>query len=184
MLPSNLLPPGTEYFIAGGFAACPALAEDVDVWVPVDTLTASQPWETVWRARREMVAHLRAAGFVFTEVDGDFSPRDRKRLLFDSTFEGYRMPLPIYRAGVVTIPGHRLPYHIILVGANVDEVLSSFDISTHQVALTARGVVCGDQWTPITEEPKVILQKYTTDARLKKIRARYGFDKEPNAQTL
>jgi hypothetical protein len=33
MIPSYLLPEGTPYFVAGGWAACPALATDMDVWV-------------------------------------------------------------------------------------------------------------------------------------------------------
>lgn len=175
MIPRGLLPDALDQtaFIAGGFAACPALAEDVDVWVP------AVPGEC--EAMRTLIlAHLRAHNFDVTEQDGEGSPRRRfqqdtalakSQLL--STFEGYHMVLRLRRVGTVTISGHTLPYHIIVVEGDIDEVLSSFDISTHQIALTARGVVKGVDWTPLWEPPLVLADKYTTPDRVRKIRTRY-----------
>ena len=168
-------------FIAGGFAACPALAEDVDLWCPVDTTDANDPFVRVWEERDRVADSLRAAfGAWFTEHDGNDTVRSKPPLpphilhgKLRSTFEGYHLAIPIRRVGVLDIPGHSLPYHIIMVGADIDEVLSSFDISTHQVALTSRGVVRGEHYTAPFEPPVVIQQKYTTDARIARIRQRY-----------
>lgn len=175
MLPPNLLPAcyTDKAFIAGGYAACPALANDIDVWIPVDTGAAANPWDEVWTARRRLLDHLTAEGFTHTPEDNDGSPRDRNRLIVRSTFEGYNLPLPIYRVATVQVVGGSLPYHLIAVGTDLDEVLSSFDISTHQIALTTKGVVRGEHWTPTWEPPRVITAKYTTLARLEKIRNRY-----------
>lgn len=186
MLPVNLLPAPYDHtaFIAGGFAACPALAEDVDVWCPVDIMSAphDDPFELVWTERDRVVAYLhREFGSCFIEHDGINAKRHEVPTLpsirhgkLVTTFEGYHLPIAIRRAGMVTMEGCSLPYHIILVGGDVDEVLSSFDISTHAVALTRKGVVCSEYWTSPLEEPKVIHQKYTTDARLVKVKARYS----------
>lgn len=184
MLPVSLLP--TPYretaFIAGGFAACPALAADVDVWCPVDLMADdSDPFGLVWAERDRIVDWLKAQfGSAFVEHDASSSrrgdvptPPSFRHGQLVSTFEGYHLPIPIRRAGAVTIVGHALPYHIIVVGGDVDEVLSSFDITTHMVALTPRGVVVGEHYTPPFEEPRVITKKYTTEARMEKIRARY-----------
>ena len=174
MLPVNLLPSGVAAFIAGGYAACPALATDIDVWVSVDTHDAINPWDAVWTERLRLLNHLHQYfGFTVTEEDQTGSVRDRNRMIVRDTFEGYNLPLPIYRVATVRVEGASLPYHIIAVGAGLDEVLSSFDISTHQIALTEKGVVTGANWTPITEPPQVITEKFTTPARLEKIRARY-----------
>ncbi len=179
MLPLTLLPaPYNETaFIAGGYAACPGLAEDIDVWCPVDLTEpsgglASNPFEVVWNERDRVVKYLRAQfGEAFIEQDGVGTPRDRTKL--QTTFEGYNLPIPIRRAGSVTLEGCSLPYHIICVGGDVDEVLSSFDISTHAIALTPKGVVKDANWTPPMVEPKILLHKYTSAARFEKIRMRY-----------
>lgn len=185
MLPANLLPyPQDEAaFIAGGFAACPALAEDIDVWVPVDVTGVDDPFDAVWKMRDYLVAYLRQEfGAAFTEHDGMDSrrhvvptPPSQRHGKLLTTFEGYHLPIPIRRAGVVVVEGGSLPYHIIVVGGDVDEVLSSFDITSHMVALTRKGVVVGEHYTPPFEEPRVVTKKYTTEARLAKIRARYRF---------
>jgi hypothetical protein len=178
MLPNNLLPSDLQEiaFIAGGFAACPALASDVDVWVPVlgdvSVLNA---------ARTRILSHLRLHGFNFEEQDGRGSKREQfaldrslsRDIFVSSTFEGYHLSLLIRRVATVSAQGS-LPYHIIIVNGEVDDVLSSFDISTHQCALTVRGFVAGEDWTPLHEDPKVITLKYTTAERLLKIRNRYA----------
>mgnify|MGYP001573333737 CR=1 FL=1 len=176
MWPNYLLPEQYEQdaFIAGGFAACPALARDIDIWIPVAK-------ENVDFAREEILTHLASRQVNFTEEDGQGSPRGKRiadgtlnhdQLL--STFEGYFTKLSIRRVASIEVPGGSLPYHLIVVGGNIDEVLSSFDISTHQVALTHKGVVVGEHWTPVWAEPVVLTQKYTTPERLEKIRQRYA----------
>ena len=173
MIPKGLLPDGLQVFIAGGFAACPALATDVDIWISTAVGTCDD-------TRQYVLDHLNSHGFDYTEEDGEDSKRRRfqkdkalanAQLL--SNFEGYHHILGLRRVGEVRITGHSLPYHLIVVEGDVDEVLSSFDISTHQIALTEKGVVRGDHWTPIWERPFVIHEKYTTPDRLLKIQERY-----------
>lgn len=174
MIPKGLLPDGLgDVFIAGGFAACPALASDVDVWISTAEGTCED-------TRSFILDHLRAHQFEFVEQDGADSPRGRVQLdkslaksQLLSTFEGYFLVLGLRRVATVTLPGVSLPYHLIVVEGSVDDVLSSFDITTHQVALTEKGVVKGEHWTPIWELPQIIQAKYTTPARIEKIRARY-----------
>lgn len=180
MIPNDLLPPwahALQPFIAGGYAACPALAQDVDVWLPMPDFVE---WEQVQATRDQLARYLHETfGARFTVQDGQGSKRDtipawdRHRLL--SHAEGYVMPIPIYRAGSVDYPGASLPYHLIVVGGDVDDVLSSFDITTHQVALTSKGVVRGEQWTPPWVRGTVLHQKYTTPERMRKLEARYGW---------
>lgn len=178
MLPLDLLPADLQpnAFIAGGFAACPALAADIDVWVSINGDAAMLDAECA-----RVLAHLRdAAGYVYVEQDGEGSRREQfathpsmaRDQFVTSSFEGYHLSLRIRRVATVWKLG-KLPYHIILVNGDVDEVLSSFDISTHQCALTVRGFVTGEQWTPLNEPPLVITQKYTTDERIDRISARY-----------
>lgn len=183
MLPINLLPPPYDEtaFIAGGYAACPGLAEDIDVWCPVDIINVDDPFERVWSERNHIATWLHDHFSTFVEHDGPDSPRQTRprswhadHTQLNTTFEGYHLQIPIRRAGVVTLSGASLPYHIIAVGGDVDEVLSSFDITTHAIALTRKGVVKSEHWTSVLDEPRVINQKFTTDARLAKIRARYG----------
>ena len=176
MLPRDLLPSQFQHkaFIAGGYAACPALANDIDVWIPVYPIESRNPWEELVLTRKQILIHLEFArihrGFNVEEQDGDETVRATLR----STFEGYCLPLPIRRAAAVQIPGASLPYHLVLVAGDIDEVLSSFDISTHQIALTEYGVVKGEHWTPLWEPPVIIQHKFTTTARIEKIRARYS----------
>ena len=178
MIPERLLPEQyrTDAFIAGGFAACPALAADIDVWIPV-------PAGQCDFARLEILNYLNDKCIDFDEQDGEHSARRRfqdNRALANSqllsTFEGYHTVLFLRRVAIVRLVGASLPYHLIVVEGHIDEILSSFDISTHQVALTSNGVVRGEHWTPVTEPPVVITEKYTTPARIQKIRQRYGFN--------
>lgn len=177
MIPVNLLPADLQLdaFIAGGYAAFPALAADIDVWVPVKGGVLE-----LAAARERILAHVREMGVTIDEQDGEGSRREQfaaepslpRDQFITSTFENYHLTLRIRRVGTVTGLGE-LPYHIIVVDGDVDEVLGAFDISTHQCALTRRGFVRGEQWTPINAAPVVITEKYTTPERLAKIRYRY-----------
>lgn len=198
MIPKGLLPPELDEsaaFIAGGYAACPALATDVDIWITTGEIGDLDDWDKVYALRLRLLEWIRSTPVMsslritsFVEEDGDGTRRDPARSRvgrnstwftnLKSTHEGYIMVLPVRRVGVATIEGHSLPYQLIAVGGSVDDVLSSFDISTHQIALTSKGVVRGEHWTPLWEPPVVITTKYTTPARLEKIKARYQFCKE------
>jgi hypothetical protein len=64
---------------------------------------------------------------------------------------------------------------IILTDAqDIAQLLSSFDISTHQCAIDQdMNFIPGPGWTPITETPKVLRQGGKTAERMGKITERY-----------
>lgn len=156
MIPSYLLPEGTPYFVAGGWAACPALATDMDIWVISRT-----PAPT----RTELLDHFKMRLFVdeyeeerSDEVEGDV--------------DAYSNPLTL-KVARVSIGQKR--FHILVTSGDITDVLNGFDISTHQVAITDSGtVVRGYSWTPITEPPVKLKDTPTTDVRMLKIATRYG----------
>lgn len=170
MIPPFLLPEDyhPNAIIAGGYAACPAMANDIDVWVTavIDL-----------RAARDVIRHhLHDRAIVKRPGRGHIRSyvfEDDQRTE-SSNFEGYTMDVNIVKVAKVEIWGARLPYHILVTDANVDELLSAFDVSTHQVALTPLGVVTGESWTPINEPPAKLKNTPTTDARMEKIRSRYA----------
>lgn len=162
MLPKNLIPEGLTYFIAGGYAACPALASDIDVWVTVPIEDPLDPLTSMMKARGALFGHLTFQGFDFTEENVPHSKADRYISGTDL------MVWKLARINTST------PIHIMITEGTVDEVLEGFDISTHQVALTQdRGVVKGSGWTPITQYPRVLIWTLKTLDRLQKIVTRY-----------
>ena len=168
MIPRNLLPEGLVAFIAGGYAACPALAEDMDVWV--STRLSRKPVLPLPELRQLILDHLKQQGFMF-------APQDDTRQT-EAGLEGYEIEVNILKVAMVSGESlfesdYRLPIHILVTDANCSQVLEGFDISTHQVALTYDGPVVGRDWTPLTEEPVVLKNSPKTPARLEKIRNRY-----------
>jgi hypothetical protein len=156
MIPSYLLPEGTPYFVAGGWAACPALATDMDVWVTSDNPA---------RTRTEILEHFNAKLFAdeYEEERSDEVAGD---------VDAYSNPLTLKVARVLI--GQKR-FHILVTSGDISDVLNGFDISTHQVAITDSGtVVRGYHWTPVTEPPIKLKDTPTTNDRLIKIAARYG----------
>lgn len=160
MIPTNLLPEGTNYCIAGGFAACPALAQDKDVWVFASEI---EPGDAGHR-REELLKHLTEQGF-------EFEAEDETR-----NAHGYEGMIDILK--VATIRTNDIPIHLLVTTADsVFDLMESFDISTHQIALTPEGrVVRGSQFTSVTESPVKLRDTPTTDARMVKISQRYGLE--------
>ena len=164
MIGDYLLPASirSQAFIAGGFAACPALASDIDLWVSSKNLFADRldilAWLQQWGA--SFVEHPLPLVPALTEVDYQES------YLSNGT--------PVLKVATVTVPHHSKPVHIMVVMGDVNLTLAGFDISTHQVALTDNGVVLGPQWTSILVPPVMLLETANTRARLDKIARRYG----------
>ena len=159
MIPSNLLPANTDWFIAGGYAACPALASDRDVWVTAETSDMDA-------TRERILAHLETEFEKWQIVVLEPSQRQ----------EGtYALSLKVAR---VITPG--VPCEIIVTDAeNAHALIDGFDVSTHQIAILPNGmVVKGALWTSITERPIKLRDSDTTDARMVKIATRYGHVKE------
>lgn len=154
---------GQGWCIAGGYAACPGLATDCDVWVflqgfgggdaedfRVQILSNLKEWSSFW-------------GFAFTPEAND--P--------DRPTEFYDLGNDILCWKVAKLDDGR---HIILTDArDAAHLLENFDISTHQCALTSDGeFIKGSQWTPIDVPPVMLRDTPNTRDRMQKIEARYG----------
>jgi hypothetical protein len=148
-------------YIAGGWAACPALAQDMDVWILATNKQANDPDFKLEDLRaRVLKAMPRVTRAEDSDETGDYGGVEikiRKVCLIEDAF------------GVKV--------HVMVTDAPIIEtVLANFDISTHQVAIDYRGLVIrGNCWTPITQPPIVVEERRNehTEGRLKKITERY-----------
>lgn len=156
MIPRDLLPEGLTYFIAGGYAVCPALATDIDVWVRA-------PKGELEAYRQRILDYLQEKEVIFEET----KPSERQI----ETADYYDTEAFIQKVAIVN--EHFLPIHLLVTDASVDDVLASFDLSVCQVALTSYGVVTGRDWTPVTKPIAVVRNTPTTPARLEKYRKRF-----------
>lgn len=159
-------------FIAGGYAACPSLANDIDVWVPLGFIG-----RTTVEHDDEALAMSTARADILAHLEGEFFPYKAEENYVTSegsTDDGY----PIAVQKVARIESVHLPQsiHIMVSAGTIDDILGFFDISTHQVALTRSGCVKGPAWTPVTEMPRIIpgARSVQTPQRLLKIASRYG----------
>lgn len=161
MIPKGLLPPDLEgsAFIAGGYAACPALATDIDLWVYV-------AGESLADARDRILLWLQ------TEMWPYETQEDNRPQLAGSTIDGYS--IISVKVAIVRSPHLSHPIHIMVVNQSPVDLLETFDISTHQVAIVFGNVLKGSRWTPITQPPIMLKNTPTTPYRMIKIAARYG----------
>lgn len=164
MIPAGLLPEGTVWCIAGGWAACPALAADQDVWVLIDTEETS-----LEDAREQLLDHLRSYFATdpnaLAEVNDEriADPKD-----YDNTMVHILKVAEFYEA--------KRKIHVMVTDApSARYLLRTFDISTHQIAIEADGrVIKGDDWTPFSVPPVRLRETKTTSERMVKIAARYS----------
>lgn len=147
------------WFIAGGYAACPSMARDCDVWVLVSNGDGREVCESILRT-------LRRANVDFTEEEND--PE------VDQEF--YDLGDGVLNWRVAKINDTPQPRHILVTSAlNIQQLLDNFDISTHQCALSSDGeFIRGAQWTPLSATPRAFRMGTTTPERLKKIERRYA----------
>lgn len=177
MIP-GLFPTGMEWCIAGGFAACPALATDIDVWVYgllVDDMD---------RVRAELIAGFEA--FCATNnVNRPIWPE--KRYLFtpqteESSFLVYEQESAyIQKVGVVYLPRSSKvkPIHVMVTNApDPGSLLTGFDVSTHAVAIDKTGRVWTEaRWTPPQIVPIELSSNPKTPERMQRIATRFGHEK-------
>lgn len=157
MIPENLLPKGVQWCIAGGYAACPALASDIDVWV------LNVPTHDLQVRRAEILLHLAKQRFNVKTETGDNTPGD-----------GYEdKAIGILKVGRVT-PPTGLAIQVMVTDADVARLLESFDVSTHAVAVGPGFVTTHPQWTPPHVPPVAFSQHATTAERLARIAERFG----------
>lgn len=157
MIPKEILPPDlmNSAFISGGYAACPPLASDLDIWVYVNENT-----ESMTAARTRILAWLESEMWPYAEEDShtmcDYVVVARK-------------------VAVVRSPHWSHPVQIMVTTAGPAELLETFDISTHKVAIVFGNVIKGNGWTSITEPPRLLRAGHPASAaRMEKIAARYG----------
>lgn len=171
MIPKELLPPDLmgSAFIAGGYAACPALASDLDVWVYVPRGDDEADGEKLDATRGRILVWLETEMWPYELQDSNHLPEGAE------VKEGV-YPFHSQKVAVVRSPHWSHPVHIIVTTATPAELLEGFDISTHQIALVFGNVIKGSGWTPITERPKRLSGAFnvSTEARLEKIAARFG----------
>lgn len=166
MLPKGILPSDLmEYaFIAGGYAACPPLASDIDLWVYVqreaDTLSAVKARILDW-------------------LDSEMWPYEAEESAIRAIGETNGYTLTASKVAIVRSPHWSHPVHIMVTSATPQDLLETFDISTHQVAIVFGNVIKGSQWTPVTEPPRMLRNTPTTPERMEKIAARYGHSLTP-----
>lgn len=147
----------TGYFrrwcIAGGYAACPGLAGDCDVWV--------YQAENGQEERQHILDALKRLRVDFTKEDND--PEE----------ETYLDP----ETGVMTWKVAKLGdgRHVLVTTAtDIQQLLDAFDISTHQCALDSDGeFVRGRNWTPVNVPPVLLRQGKNAQERMERISSRY-----------
>jgi len=148
-----------DAFIAGGYAACPALASDIDIWVHCGV-------EQISVVHDEIIAYLKSVygGWNVTE-----EPFAEAAFDYIDTGDGQ---CTVRKCAVVKMRSTSL--HIMITDAWVHTILDNFDISTHMVAILPSGeVIKGAAWTPIYAPPIVVKDTPRTAARLDKILKRY-----------
>ena len=176
-LPSNLVPDRwlADTFIAGGYAAMPERASDIDVWVTV-------PVENnLGAVRGELLDHLREEGFVFDTQD---EARTRNIDVWVDAYTNLQtMKVALVKGlspktDASTGYYFHQPIHLIVTNGTVDDVLDSFDLSTHQIALVQEKgdwvPVKGLNYTPVTQVPTFLKFTPTTDERFDKLMKRYA----------
>jgi len=156
-LPSNLLPPGDECYIAGGYAACPERATDIDVWVKAPNV------ELLPSVRRRVLSWFSAQGFDFQAMEDSRNIHDE----YGDVIGG------VLKVAVIT-GAARLPIHVMVTDMRPRALLETFDISTHMVAWDGDETVTISYTSALEEDPIIIKMTPTTPARFDKIRNRYA----------
>lgn len=168
MIPEGIVPEGMKWCIAGGFAAAPALANDIDVWIYDVEEIAPGDIEFV---RNELAKQLRVKFGLY-----NFTPSDETRTSSNYSQEN----VTILKVGVLEDPmGLRKPIHIMVTNANSPMgILDGFDISTHAVAILPDGTVLQHpHYTPPQQFPQTMRWNEKTPERLKRIAKRFGHEK-------
>lgn len=180
MIPSWLLHgvlADRKWCVAGGYAACPALAVDIDLWI--------------YDIKDEDLAGRQSAIAAALEDSVGMWNRGRphwpeKRFRFER--ENEAMVLPIYdqienrieKVGVLTLPSCRKvkPIHVLVTTApDPGSLISGFDVTTHAVAIDCEGRVWeGHYFTGPHIKPAVTRATPKTQARLDRICKRFGHE--------
>lgn len=162
MVPSYLIPEGMRYFVAGGFAVCPALASDIDVWFMVEG-------KPVTEVINKLVAHL-TRWQTMGAIDVDFSYINGRV---------YHELHGTLNVATIAASDDRKAMHIMVTDDSPQDTIDDFDLSVCQVAITDNGEVYrGEHWTAPGAPIKILKKsaKYDprTAERLTKYIRRFG----------
>lgn len=167
-LPEDMWP---RAIVAGGYAADPDCAADIDLWVIGGDMEVD-----AFRIRKHN--HM-----------GTFSSLD------SSPYEQFSNEFAVVTEQVVEMKLGKfgstyLPVQILVSSdKNFRDLLERFDISTHQVGISLEPeiagrhrLVKGSKFTETTVQPRVITwtRPEQTIRRLKKVTSRYGFQPHPD----
>lgn len=153
-----------RYVVAGGWAACPALATDRDVWVMCPA--NEDPGEV----RAKLLQNLSEGEYRY-----DYTEEDEDRL----DLQGYTGLYQVLKVAKIRMDawGGQDIHLLVTTADSALELVDAFDVSTHAVAIYDDGkIVRGTQWTPITEPPVMLRDTPTTAKRMAKIARRYGHE--------
>ncbi len=159
---------GTEWCVAGGFAANPVLADDIDVWV----------------TGVDVEDHLVIARSLARDLALAYGPRFEEQMDMGSYLGDDFATLRVGKVNRKNIEQGLKDVHIIITNAGVQEMVNSFDVSTHACAITAEGrIVKAPEWTMPTLAPTRMRTTSTTEERMVKICKRFGwFYKEASVE--
>jgi hypothetical protein len=143
-------------YIAGGFATDYEKASDVDLWVLGDPM-------------------LEAATAFMEETGVKWAPGKTSEMVQSL---GATVDVDAHATAIIKTP--LIPIHVVGTRAqNIDQLLRSFDISTHRWAISKRGALIeGPEATSPYEPGRVLVYKFkdSTDARVKKLEKRYDIE--------
>lgn len=170
VIDSGLLNHYPDWFVAGGYAADPVLANDIDIWIQAEDSYAAAD------NHAKLHEFLAIAGFQFEPMDVGAAPRfvdtGRPHAPGETDF--------VVVFAVATITAWRSiqfskPVHLSITNGTAAEILAGFDISTHALALLPNGKFAySDSWTPKTVDPVILRDTPSTPARFVKISSRYA----------
>lgn len=177
MIPANLLPEGTQWCVAGGYAACPALAGDIDVWV------YGVPVDDIQKRRTELLAYVQDWAKV-QNVNRPHWPERRYQVNPQTSATEHvayeHTVVRIEKVAVVESPSlaYVKPIHIMVTDAySPGEIMQGFDVSTHAVAIESTGRVWRHiNWTAPHKAPEALLNNQYTEARIARIAKRFGHE--------
>lgn len=165
--PWNALPAGYRpgAYIVGGYAVCPALAQDIDLFVLVE---GTRTFDSVLE---ELADYLTVNGVAFTQ----YSKEERGELYVTAVPDG----VCIGKALLIEDERFHKPVQVCLVlGAeSILEALEGFDLSVHAFAQGYDGAYYSTPQATFMAAPIRVLKTgtpVTTLLRLQRLSVRYG----------
>jgi hypothetical protein len=163
-----------QFVVAGGYACCPELAGDIDMWLLVGAKATPEDTEMHMEdLRGDLYSHLHKMGASLSSA-GKETPEylfGKRRLV--GTIQGFWKTGGYLRQYIKAETNLQF---IIAPCDTAQELVDSFDLSTHAIAFQGDQYTFAKQWTR-REVPPVVMrwdQPATTLKRIHKICARYG----------